>query len=244
MFVVDLVLIYMTGLFGWMGVPFVFGVFTRAILRLIRKGIHSTSEADIYCDDVIVFSGDTHAENDMFVSETAIEKTFGPGTSCKKKRYGPESYGEAIGWFLDFVAETVRPNDKGINNLIRCFLSLSQDEPLSLKAYQLLASLACWYSQGLKSMRPFVRPLFKMIKATKRGPKVPSIEAWTCILMWQAVIVCVIILPTKLAISLYSFALFSDFRNVELISDAGPDALGLAIYLNGLCIGFVFYILP
>jgi hypothetical protein len=84
-------------------------------------------------------------------------------------------------------------------------------------------------------MRPFVHPLFRMIKATKRGPKASSVEVWTCIFMWRAVIVCLIISPTSLVISLYGFALFSDFRNVELISDAGPVALELAIYLNGLC---------
>jgi hypothetical protein len=62
MFAADLVIIYMTGLFGWMGAPFVFGIFTRAILRLIRKGIHSTSEAEMYCDDVIGLSGYLYAD--------------------------------------------------------------------------------------------------------------------------------------------------------------------------------------
>jgi hypothetical protein len=243
-FTLDFVLVYMTGLFGWMGAPFVFGVFTRAILRLIRSRIHESSLADMFCDDVIGFSGVQHAISDQAITVLIIEGTFGKGSACKRKKYGPSICGEAIGWYLDFFMETVRPNDKGIDSLTRCFLSLRHDTAISHKEYQVIASLACRYSLGLKGMRPFVHPLFRMITKSKRKPRVPSTEAWTAILMWQAIIIALIISPTNLSVSLYSFALFSEMTNVSLISDAGPKALGLAIYLNDVCIGYVSYVLP
>jgi DNA-binding ferritin-like protein (Dps family) len=202
------ILVYMTSLFGWMGAPFVFGVFTRAILRLIRSRIHESSLADMFCDDVIGFSGVQHAISDQAITVLIIEGTFGKGSACKRKKYGPSICGEAIGWYLDFFMETVRPNDKGIDSLTRCFLSLRHDTAISHKEYQVIASLACRYSLGLKGMRPFVHPLFRMITKSKRKPRVPSTEAWTAILMWQAIIIALIISPTNLSVSLYSFALF------------------------------------
>ena len=237
------VLVYMTGMFGWSGSPFVFGVLTRAILRQIRRHIHAHSKARMYCDDVMVFAGVTVADADQIHSVNVMEGTFGPNTTCPKKKCPPKSKGELIGWYLDLDRATLRPNDKGIDNLTRAFMSLSERQVLKRREYQVLASLACRYSRGLRGMRPFVRAFFNMVRACRHKARYPSAEAWTSILMWQAVTIYLIVSPSQLAVPLYSFDK-SDANTVHLISDAGPIALGLAIYVNNECLGYVSYVLP
>lgn len=237
------VIVYTTGMFGYSGCPFVFGVHTRSILRQIRQRIHDTSKADMYCDDLMGFSGVQTAARDQATVVDVIEGTFGYKTTCPAKKTLPAITGELIGWFLDLGEATIRPNDKGIDNLTRAFLSLEEDRLLSRREYQVLASLACRYSRALIGMRPFVRPLFNMVKVSRHKACKASIEAWTSILMWQAITICLIISPGQLAVSLYSFAKAIS-TDVQLISDAGPIALGLAIYVRGVCIGFVSYVLP
>lgn len=237
------VMVYTTGMFGYSGCPFVFGVHTRSILRQIRRRIHKDSRADMYCDDIMVFAGADTASADQAIVVEVTEGTFGSRTTCPVKKYLPNIKGELIGWFIHLGEASLRPNDKGIDSLTRAFLSLERNRALSRRQYQVIASLACRYSRGLRGMRPFVRPFFNMMKTTHHKAREPSADAWTSILMWQAVIICLIISPGPMAVSLYSFAKVSS-NEVHLISDAGPVALGLAIYLYDKCIGYVSYVLP
>ena len=238
------VIVYTTGMFGYSGCPFIFGVHSRSILRQIRLRIHKDSRADMYCDDVMVFAGVEVADDDQEVVVDVVEGTFGPETVCPEKKQRPSKTGELIGWYLDVGKATIRPNNKGIDSLTRAFLTLNETQTLTRREYQVLASLACRYSRGLRGMRPFVRPFFTMMKSTHYKKRAPSAVAWTAILMWQAIIICLILAPDQLAVSLYSFAKISSDRGVRLISDAGPVALGLAIYVHDQCIGYVSYVLP
>jgi hypothetical protein len=237
------VMVYTTGMFGYSGCPFVFGVHSRSILRQVRKRIHPDAEADMYCDDLMVYTGVTEAVTDQSTSVDVIEGTFGKGTTCPIKKVLPTQRAELIGWFINLVDASLRPNDKCINNLTRAFLSLHEFTVLSHREYQVLASLACRYSRGLRGMRPFVRAFFNMVRATRFRPRAPSPEAWASVLMWQAITVWLIVSPASIAVSLYSFATVAS-NEVHLISDAGPRALGLAIYSSGTCVGYVSYVLP
>jgi hypothetical protein len=237
------VMVYMTGMFGYSGCPFVFGTFTRAMLRRIRLKTHEVSESDMYCDDVMVYTGVDYAEDDQRIVVDVIEGTFGPNTACPVKKHLPSTRCDLIGWFVDVIDATFRPNDKGIDALTRSFLSLSSNTAINKREYQVLASLACRYSRGLLGMRPFVRSFFAMVKATRFGPKIPSTSAWTSIVMWQAVTICLILSPHQLAVPLVVFD-EHDVCQVQVISDAGPEALGLAIYVDTECVGYVTYVLP
>jgi hypothetical protein len=245
-FFLGFVLIYIAGMFGWMGAPAVFGVLTRAMSRRISKTIHHTSRSSMYVDDVMVFSARQHAASDQASVKRVIEDTLGEGKACPKKSQPPSLVGDIIGWTIDLVNETLRPNAKGIDALLRNFSPLLRTSRLTWRQYSTLASLASRYSQAMIGMRPFVAPLFRMISAARRhGTVSPSAEAWTAITMWQAATVVLVVSPGHMAISLHRFSpVPPDHRPVLLVSDAGPDAIGLLLHVDDQLLGYVTYDFP
>ena len=241
----DYILFYLVGMFGYSGCPFIFGVFTRAILRWIQKRIHPTSRAKMFCDDVMAFSGVSNAAPDQVVVVNGIEGAFGDEKACRKKKLLPSLQGDAIGWWLDLVLASLRPNDKGIRALTRAFILRDTNKPLSSKVWASMASLACRYSRGLKGMRGFVTSLFRMIRQGKNSASRPSAGASLCILVWRVVTLCLIVNPDSFAVSMHALVREVGLNPVSFISDAGPIALGLAIFNHlGACLGFVSYVLP
>jgi hypothetical protein len=244
-----LVFIYLVGLFGWTGSPQVFGILTRAIVRLIYKRLaakRSIAESDGYCDDFISFAPVQEAQATHLIVNTAIEDTCGSGQVCPKKDVPPCLEGDVLGYWINILTEDLRPNQKGINSLAKAFLLKPKIGLYTTKQYQSMASLACRYSRVLKGFRPMVSPLYRMINKRRRNERVaPSEDALTAIMMWQAVTICLLISPERLAVPLRALVITLKSRHFKIISDAGPRGLGLAIYeSSGACIGFVSYRLP
>ena len=101
-------------------------------------------------------------------------------------------------------------------------------------------------------MRPFVHALFAQVSGFTRCPRNkrrPSFAEVMAVMMWRAVSIILLDNPTRIAVPLEPFRPRS-LWNVYIISDAGPLALGVAVYQrsdNGsplLLKGFVSYRLP
>jgi len=246
---VGLVFIYLVGLFGWAGSPQVFGILTRAIVRLIYRRFTSQNliaETDGYCDDFITFAPAEEAQIVHRIVNSSITDTCGEGQVCEKKDVPPCMEGDVLGYWVNLKSEDIRPNQKGINSLAKSFLLQPKAGLYTTKQYQSMASLACRYSRVMKGFRPMVSPLYRMINKRRKSHRVaPSEDAQTAIMMWQAVTICLLISPERLAVPVRSLLNMIKSRHFKIISDAGPRGLGLAIYdVEGLCIGFVSYRLP
>jgi hypothetical protein len=236
-------LIFIMGMFGWSGSPYVFGVFSRALLRFILERIEG--KCHCYCDDFIGISPKEQALSDSQICQKAIEDCFGKDTAAKDKRVAPCLETDAIGWQINLVLITIRPNYKGIKSLTRAFCVVKVNSELSTKQFQTMASLACRYSMCLKGMRAFVRPLFQMCTLKRYKKCKPSTAAKIAILMWQTVTACLLCNPNRLALDIRVVINTEASNMIHAISDAGPEALGIALYTNDReLIGYLSYTFP
>ena len=110
----EVTLIMFTGVFGWLGSPAVWAVFSRALARLIANTIKFIV---LYVDDFIAFGHVFHAHSDQRVLHVLLNGIFGPGAVNPDKSVLPTKTGDAIGWMIDIPAQCLYPNDKGCKKL-------------------------------------------------------------------------------------------------------------------------------
>jgi hypothetical protein len=241
-----LVMLYLVGMFGWTGSPFVFGVFSRALKR--QCNLRMAGEVDVYVDDFMGVSPSDVALADQRHTREVITSALGPSAINVEKTMPPSRSAEFIGWLIDLDSQSLRPNDRGICKLVACFFGCQLSRPFSLHQFQVLASLACRYSQGLTGMRPFVQPLYAMTRGwpSSKVKKTPSSAAKLAIVIWRAACLILLAQPHRLAVPLASVVRDPDSWSHYIISDAGPLALGVAVYerLSNTCLGHASYTLP
>jgi hypothetical protein len=241
-----LVMLYLVGMFGWTGSPFVFGVFSRAFQR--QCGARIMGKLEVYVDDFMAASPRESAHADQKITQQFVRQACGPKAINVLKSAPPARTAEFIGWFIDLNTGSLRPNDKGIHKLVVSFFGCEIHKPMSLHDYQVLASLACRYSQGLIGLQPFVQPLYAMTCGwhSRHTRRRPSSAAKLAIVVWRTVSLILLIDPSRLAVPLESFIRDPDSWKYFIISDAGPLALGVALYARDAanCLAHVSYTLP
>jgi hypothetical protein len=242
----ELALIYLVGMFGWSGSPFVFGVFSRALCRQANSRI--SGELAVYVDDFMAVSPLRDASSDQQRTQQLILAAFGPSAINLSKSVPPSRQTDFIGWFIDLDTETLRPNAKGIEKIVVAFFSIDMSIPHALRTFQVLASLACRYSRGLLGMRPFVQPLYAMTRKFlhPNAKRSVSSQSKLAITMWRAIGLVLLTSPTLLAAPLASLIRDPSDWELYIISDAGPLALGLAVFRRNCdtCMAHISYRLP
>jgi hypothetical protein len=241
-----LVLIYLVGMFGWTGSPFVFAVFSRAFSRQANATI--AGELEVYVDDFMAASPSDKAAADQQTTQRLVVNAFGPDGINLSKSVLPSRCTDFIGWLIDLDLKSVRPNQKGIEKIVMAFFSFDMDAAHPLRTYQVLASLACRYSRGIIGMRPFVQPLYAMTRGFHRSDSRRSATSPVklTIGVWRAVGLALLDQPSSLAVPLSSLIRDPSSWEFYIISDAGPFGLGLAIYsrTEEKCLAHISYRLP
>jgi hypothetical protein len=241
-----LVLIYLVGMFGWTGSPFVFGVFSRAFQR--RANSVMTGELAVYVDDFMAASPRHQASADQLLTQRLVVQAFGPDGINFAKSVLPSRCTDFIGWLIDLDTESIRPNQKGIEKIVMAFFSFDMTAAHPLRTYQVLASLACRYSRGILGMRPFVQPLYAMTRGSNKSNARRSATSAVklAVAMWRAMGLVLLNNPSALAIPLPSLIRDPSSWEVYIISDAGPRGLGVAVYSreNNKCLAHLSYRLP
>jgi hypothetical protein len=188
------------------------------------------------------------ARDDQLATQQFVRRACGPKAINVSKSLPPARTAEFIGWFIDLDLAFLRPNDKGIRKLVVSFFGCQLHKPLPLHDYQVLASLAYRYSQGLIGLRPFVQPLYVMTRgwSSNQARKRPTSSAKLAIVVWRTVAVILLRDPSRLAVPLNSFTRDTESWTHYIISDAGPLALGVAVYAHQSpeCLAHVSYTLP
>lgn len=242
----NLVMIYLVGMFGWTGSPFVFGVFSRAFQRQCCARI--TGKLKVYVDDFMAASPAKTACDDQRQTQQFVRLACGPEAINVSKSLPPARTAEFIGWSIDLSLASLRPNDKGIRKLVVSFFGCQLHKSLPLHDYQVLASLACRYSEGLIGLRPFVQPLYVMTRgwSSAHARKRPTSSAKLAIVVWRTVALILLRDPSRLAVPLTSFIRDPESWSHYIISDAGPLALGVAVYArqSSECLAHASYTLP
>lgn len=226
----ELALLQYTGMFGWTGSPYAFGVFTRALQRQAQTRIQGRVVA--YVDDFIGISDLSHASSDQNHVQRLLCETFGPQAINREKSGLPATSHECLGWLIDLVRQSVRPSDRAVRKLLFCFHGVNAEKGTYIQLAQLqqLASLARRYSQGIKGMKPFVYPLFH---ASRGSPNVRTrrlgAEARFCIHLWRCASLLLYLFPTEMAVPLHHMAPQRHDWSLRIWSDAGPQKLGVRI---------------
>ena len=241
----NVTMIYLYGMFGWTGAPFVFGVFSRALLRLIQPII--CSFLVIYVDDFMAVGPSYNILRDKQTVIESVRSVFGPSAINEAKSIPPSRQMEFIGWFLDLDSFTVRPNDKGILKLAVAFFHSSPfgRKSIPLVQWEKLASLATRYSTMLVAMRPFVQP-FMIRTSRKSGFARPNSAAKVSMIVWRMVSIFLLSDKNLFSVPLCSVRSLKPVPRVTLITDASPLGAGLAVYDYSLntCIFHFSYRFP
>jgi len=114
-----IVMIYIAGMFGYHACPLIFGVFSRALGRVLSASCSGI--IFIYVDDIIGFAHYSIAVSDQIFAQNCIRRTFGSKSVAADKSVNPCTPGEVLGWTVDLALGIVRPNDKAIRKLMWAF---------------------------------------------------------------------------------------------------------------------------
>ena len=237
---VGVVMIYIAGCFGYHACPLIFGVFSRAITRVLA--VRCCGVVFVYVDDLIGFSHVSSAGADQTVAQELIIDIFGPDSLADKSLL-PCLSGEVLGWTVDLNTELVRPNDKGIRKLMFAFFMVDlKATHWPLQQCQMLASLAERYSLALSGMKNFVQPLHNLCRSPEPTIDRPrsrfntikkmrvSSAARFAVEMWRFVAVSLFADPLSLAVPIRALVRDELVAELYFVSDAGPDKAGFAVY--------------
>ena len=99
-----LTMIYITGMFGWTGMPFAFQVITRVLERII--GAELLGEFRMYVDDLIGACGRKELEHDQHIAHSKCVGLLGPNAVEETKTMAGRAI-EWIGWEFDIDTRVV-----------------------------------------------------------------------------------------------------------------------------------------
>ena len=242
-----LVLVYIAGLFGWLGFPMAYGVLSRAFEWLLRRDLDIP--LSLYVDDIIALSLLERAASDQLYIENICELGMGSKAMNYEKRVTPCLSGDVLGWAVCLETETFRPCDKGIRKLMFGFWVVASGTSFPLVVYQMLASLSDFYSLGVPGMKPFSQALHGMSKQFGGGPKAryykkaPTSAARMSIEIWR--VAALLLLQRNKHVCCPLYALVSSVlqeTHTVVVTDASPWGLGIGLYTpTGGLIRFMSY---
>ena len=228
------VVFHLVGLFGWGSAPIVFGLLSRAWLRLVRSLISHLCCIHIYVDDSVGLCLIPDGPRCQTLTRQSGLDLFGPGSMDPAKSCPPCQVQTVIGWQVNLVTQTLRPSDRGIDKLFFAFFSFNISTRVSLHLCQVLASLAQRYAFGLKGMYCFVHPLHDAVAKFCNAQHVRrhlDSAAKFCVLIWR--VSCIGLFYDRDCFSVPLCTLRRDKArpgSFLLITDAGPRGLGAALF--------------
>jgi hypothetical protein len=149
----NMTLIYMVGMFGWVGTPYAFDIITRSLRWAIRRKI--TGRTDMYVDDIMGCSTEENREEDMSIAAEIARRLLGPNAIAETKaEFGRRI--EMLGWVIDLDKRVVFIAEHNFMKTFHGFFSLDLEKPIPYRTIEKLASWASRYSLLSRCMKPFV----------------------------------------------------------------------------------------
>jgi hypothetical protein len=239
----DLILIYITGLFGWTGTPFAFNVLSRAILFEALK--LSSGDLLIYVDDLIGCCRLCDLDQELLNVRYVVEGICGPGSIAEDKtEYGRSL--ESIGYFVDLDARAVGLSR---NNFLRTVYGMFAVDlnVVTVREMQRLASWCSRYANVVTWLKPFSRELYRSIRGLvnqnmRLDLKGSKKKIQDIIELWIQQLILVKLDVKGWGRNFDTFKLLKS--DVIMEFDAGLEGFGMGLYdinTNILMYGFQFY---
>lgn len=228
----SLVVIHISGMFGWTGMPYVFDVVTRCLRYLVRLAI--TGASDMYVDDVMGVSTRANAAADMAACDATIRGLLGPHSVAANKDELGRSL-DFIGWQVDLDSRRVTISHRNFLRTIHAFFGFDLSAAITLTRVQCLASLASRCSMLARQMRPFTRALHECAaqysNPIQRRRLSATAKADVC--LWRAFLVASHLDPLRVSRPITSFATREPTVRIEYDSSLSAFAVGVSTLHSG-----------
>ena len=231
----SIVIIFICGFFGYNGQPLVFNVFTRLINQALGDKINGG--LFMYVDDLVGVAHMDEADKDQLMAQEFLVGLFGENALASDNTL-PTQAVDVIGWRIDLVEESIRPNDKGLRKLFFVLFALIDNEAKywPLVHVQVLSSLFERYSLAIIGMRAFIAPINTLLSHKPdmhpNAQRKVSAAARFCVVMWRAVTLIMLVNPDALSVPISS-VVQSEGASIDYraTTDAA-DSIGLVVYNN------------
>lgn len=178
--------IYITGMFGWVGTPYVFQVLTRVLISMVQLVIVGRYLA--YVDDGIGCSPIPDAQRDVETACACARNLLGPDAVAEHKTEVARVI-DVIGWQVDLNSMLVTISRRNMLKTLYVFFSCNINGTISLRELQRMASLASRYAMLCTPMKCFTVELFKSQPEYRGNPNVRrrlKAAAKAEVIMWRA----------------------------------------------------------
>lgn len=227
----DVIYIMLTGGFGHCVTPMVWSLFgeaiTRRVIELAKCPVHT------FVDDSFGAGIFAHAIEARDLIQSITRGVIGP-TAISVEKSVLDTQAEILGFLVDLLKGTIRPKDKALDKIFFVMFRIDTSIPQSLEMWQCVASVAEFYSPGLRGMKAFVAPLHHMSKICSHrhnGSASASPSAAFAIEVWRAAAILLTHDRDALSVSLDNFVLNRDsICDASITSDASPWRLAAAIH--------------
>jgi hypothetical protein len=224
--------IHITGMFGWTGTPYAFGVITRLVEALSHQVIQG--KCRWYVDDCCGCSRKKDRPHDMAAAIAVVRALLGSDAiAISKNDWGRRL--EFIGWIIDLDKRLVTISHHGFLKTVHAFFSVDVDAKIYKHEVEVMASLASRYSMLCRQMRPYTKSLYDALRSYGENPHKAhnlSKQARFDILMWRTFLVQLDFNEISFARSLESFKLRIPWVLIEYDASLGAFGVGVSTWDN------------
>lgn len=223
----QLVVLHLAGMFGWVGMPFVFDVVTRCLRAIVRSVIRG--HADMYVDDLMAISRRSDLTSDMAAADSSIRALLGPHAVAPSKDESGRTL-DWIGWSIDLDTRLVSLSHRNYLRTVYAFFFVDVTAPISLNHVQRMASLASRCSTLTRQMRPFTKALYDCAAMYSNGHQLRRLSALARadVEMWRWFLLAVHLDPARIARPIASFANRETDLLIQYDSSLSAFAVGVS----------------
>ena len=221
-------MVYLTGSFGLILLPFVFGVVTRCLLFLLLKSLHGRICS--YVDDSMGVCLRSQLHHDICTICEVVELLLGPSAVEWKKWF----FGRVvvmIGWKIDLDTRLVSLSKKNLLKVAYGFTTTDVTAPVKVRWVTKLASWSSRYTQILRALHPCTVSLFAQIAGmhNMEATMTWKEDAKVAVLIWRAALVLLHLYEREYSLPIEFFKAM--ILSYEIEFDSSLTGLGFLLFL-------------
>ena len=226
-------MVYITGSFGLILLPFVFGVVTRCLLYLLLRAIHGRLVS--YVDDSMGVTLKNYLHHDICAICEVIELLLGPqAVEYKKWFFGRQIV--MIGWKVDLDLRCISLSSKNLLKVAYGFTVTDLEKKVKVRWVTKLASWSSRYTQVLRALHPCTVSLFAMVCGMNNMDAEIDwkADAKVSVLIWRAALVLLHLYEEEYCLPLDYFIFMVITYEIEY--DASLTGIGYLLFrlANGM----------
>jgi hypothetical protein len=156
----ELSVVHLAGMFGWVGMPYVFQVLTIALVALCS--FYILGLCLMYVDDIMGVSSIHTAASEMTTVNTHVTGLLGPAAIAHPKDECDRAL-VWVGWYVNLDLQTVTLSRRNLLKTVYAFFCFSITDKVTRLPVETMASLASRCSQLCRPMRPYTKALYDTI---------------------------------------------------------------------------------